>query len=85
MGTEGQCDGCQRLAILTPLHGSEKGGPLRCYVCAGAVSVKIRRPCFFLGIVGFCESFTCKKAAVPINLISCKLISAAGDSLLPSG
>jgi hypothetical protein len=34
--TEGTCDGCQRRAVLTPLHGPEKGGPLRCYVCAGA-------------------------------------------------
>jgi hypothetical protein len=33
---EGYCDGCQRRALLTPLHGPEKGGPLRCYVCAGA-------------------------------------------------
>ena len=34
--TEGYCDGCKRLAFLTPLHGPDKGGPLRCYVCAGA-------------------------------------------------
>jgi hypothetical protein len=34
--TEGKCAGCGRRAILTPLHGPEKGGPLRCYVCAGA-------------------------------------------------
>jgi hypothetical protein len=33
--TEGYCDGCKRRALLTPLHGPEKGGPLRCYVCAG--------------------------------------------------
>jgi hypothetical protein len=33
---EGYCDGCKRRAFLTPLHGPEKGGPLRCYVCAGA-------------------------------------------------
>jgi hypothetical protein len=33
--SEGKCDGCQRRALLTPLHGAEKGGPLRCYVCAG--------------------------------------------------
>lgn len=35
--TEGECEGCWRSAVvLTPLHGPEKGGPLRCYVCAGA-------------------------------------------------
>lgn len=34
--TEGYCDGCKRRAVLVPLHGPEKGGPLRCYVCAGA-------------------------------------------------
>ncbi len=34
--TEDICDGCGRRALLTPLHGPEKGGPLRCYVCAGA-------------------------------------------------
>ena len=34
--TDGYCDGCGRRALLTPLHGPEKGGPLRCYVCAGA-------------------------------------------------
>jgi hypothetical protein len=34
--TEGTCDGCQRRALFAPLHGPEKGGPLRCYVCAGA-------------------------------------------------
>src|SRR5271156_1202861 len=34
--TEGTCDSCQRRALLAPLHGPEKGGPLRCYVCAGA-------------------------------------------------
>lgn len=34
--TEGYCDGCKRCALLTRLHGPEKGGPLRCYVCAGA-------------------------------------------------
>jgi hypothetical protein len=33
--TEGYCDGCRRRALLTPLHGPEKGGPLRCFVCAG--------------------------------------------------
>ena len=33
---EGVCDGCQRRAELAPLHGPEKGGPLRCYVCIGA-------------------------------------------------
>ena len=33
---EGVCDGCQRRAVLAPLHGPEKGGPLRCFVCAGA-------------------------------------------------
>jgi hypothetical protein len=33
---EGECEGCNRHAVLTPLHGPEKGGPLRCYVCAGA-------------------------------------------------
>ena len=34
--SEGYCDGCERRAVLVPLHGPEKGGPLRCYVCAGA-------------------------------------------------
>jgi hypothetical protein len=34
--TEGYCDGCQRRAMLAPLHGPGKGGPLRCFVCAGA-------------------------------------------------
>ena len=34
--TEGYCDGCKRRALLSPLHGPEKGGPLRCFVCAGA-------------------------------------------------
>jgi hypothetical protein len=33
---EGTCAGCERRAVLAPLHGPEKGGPLRCYVCAGA-------------------------------------------------
>jgi hypothetical protein len=33
--TEGYCDGCKRRALLTPLHGPAKGGPLRCFVCAG--------------------------------------------------
>ncbi len=33
--TEGSCDGCQGRALLTPLHGPNKGGPLRCFVCAG--------------------------------------------------
>ena len=33
---EDYCDGCKRRALLSPLHGPEKGGPLRCYVCAGA-------------------------------------------------
>jgi hypothetical protein len=32
---EGYCDGCQRRTLLSPLHGPEKGGPLRCYVCSG--------------------------------------------------
>jgi hypothetical protein len=31
-----RCDGCDRLALLVPLHDPDKGGPLRCYVCAGA-------------------------------------------------
>jgi hypothetical protein len=31
-----ECNGCGRLALLAPLHGPEKGGPLRCFVCAGA-------------------------------------------------
>ena len=31
---EGLCDSCQRRAVLAPLHG-DKGGPLRCYICAG--------------------------------------------------
>jgi hypothetical protein len=35
MMTEGICDGCQRRALLMPLHGPDKGGPLRCFVCAG--------------------------------------------------
>jgi hypothetical protein len=34
--TEGHCDGCKRRALLSPLHGPEIGGPLRCFVCAGA-------------------------------------------------
>jgi hypothetical protein len=34
--TEEYCDGCGRCALLTPLHGPEKGGPLRCVVCFGA-------------------------------------------------
>jgi hypothetical protein len=34
--SQDRCEGCDRRAILTPLHGPEKGGPLRCYVCAGA-------------------------------------------------
>ena len=34
--TEGYCEGCKRLALLAPLHGPDKGGPLRCFVCAGA-------------------------------------------------
>jgi hypothetical protein len=27
---------CGRHALLTPLHGPHKGGPLRCFVCAGS-------------------------------------------------
>ena len=34
--TNGYCDGCNRFAVLAPLHGLDKGGPLRCFVCAGA-------------------------------------------------
>jgi hypothetical protein len=34
--SEGRCDGCGRQALLSPLHGPDKGGPLRCFVCAGA-------------------------------------------------
>jgi len=33
---EGVCGGCGRRTMLAPLHGPEKGGPLRCFVCAGA-------------------------------------------------
>lgn len=35
--TEDSCDGCGRRALLTPLHGPDKGGPLRCFICAGAL------------------------------------------------
>jgi hypothetical protein len=35
MTTEGECAGCGRRALLVPLHGREKGGPLRCFICAG--------------------------------------------------
>jgi hypothetical protein len=31
----GTCDGCGKPAWLIPLHG-DKGGPLRCFLCAGA-------------------------------------------------
>jgi hypothetical protein len=43
MMTEGECEGCGRRAVLTPLHGPEKGGPLRCYVCAGVWAAKTTR------------------------------------------
>jgi hypothetical protein len=33
----------KRRDLLTPLHGPEKGGPLRCFVCAGAWHAAHRR------------------------------------------
>jgi hypothetical protein len=32
---QGTCEGCNKAAWLIPLHG-ERGGPLRCFMCAGA-------------------------------------------------
>ena len=38
----GTCDGCGKPAWLIPLHG-DKGGPLRCFLCAGAWHAKYTR------------------------------------------
>src|SRR5271166_2435238 len=36
----GVCEGCGETAWLVPLHGPDKGGPMRCFMCAGAWNAK---------------------------------------------
>jgi hypothetical protein len=42
MGSQGKCDGCGKQSWLVPLHG-DKGGPLRCYLCAGEWNAQFTR------------------------------------------
>jgi hypothetical protein len=41
-GMNGTCNGCGEPSWLIPLHG-DKGGPLRCFMCAGAWNAKYTR------------------------------------------